>query len=209
MTATPARAADGPSELSLVVIQLMKGPVYRDDHERLWEPLMRLRSRVSDYVGVLGLRLEVDESDGYAYLRSLSDGEGETPFPRLVARHTLPFHVSLLLALLRKRLADFDASSAEARLVLSRDQLTEMLRLYMPESSDEVKTTRAIETHIRRVEELGFLQRLRGSDDQFEVRRILRAFVDGQWLSEFDRRLAEYVKSAAGGERAAAGDHEG
>jgi hypothetical protein len=209
VTATPARAADGPSELSLVVIQLMKGAVHRDDHERLWEPLMRLRSRVSDYVGVLGLRLEVDESDGHAYLRSLPDGVGETPFPRLVARHTLPFHVSLLLALLRKRLAEFDASSAEARLVLSREQVMDMLRLYMPESSDEVKTTRAVETHIRRVEELGFLRRLRGSDDQFEVRRILRAFVDGQWLSDLDRRLAAYVASAAGGEPGGAGEDEG
>ena len=26
----------------------------------------------------------------------------------------------------------------------------------------------------------------------FEVRRILKAFVDAQWLAEFDTRLAEY-----------------
>jgi hypothetical protein len=25
------------------------------------------------------------------------------------------------------------------------------------------------------------------------VRRVLKAFVDGQWLSEFDARLAEYA----------------
>jgi hypothetical protein len=25
------------------------------------------------------------------------------------------------------------------------------------------------------------------------VRRILKAFVDGQWLADFDRRLAEYA----------------
>lgn len=208
MTATPAGAADGPSELSLVVIQLMKGPLYRDSHERLWDPLLKLRSRVGDYVGVLGLRLEVDESDGYAYLRSLPDGEGETPYPRLVVRHTLPFHVSLLLALLRKRLAEFDASSAEARLVLSREQIVEMLRLYLPESSDEVKTARAIDAHIRRVEDLGFLQRLRGGEEQFEVRRIVRAFVDGQWLSDFDRRLAEYATGTGGEGTVAAGERD-
>jgi hypothetical protein len=148
----------------------------------------------------------VDESDGYAYLRSLPDGEGETPYPRLVVRHTLPFHVSLLLALLRKRLAEFDASSAEARLVLSREQIVEMLRLYLPESSDEVKTTRAIDAHIRRVEDLGFLQRLRGGEEQFEVRRIVRAFVDGQWLSDFDRRLAEYATGTGGEGTVAAGE---
>jgi hypothetical protein len=33
---------------------------------------------------------------------------------------------------------------------------------------------------------------LKGQDHQFEVRRILKAFVDAQWLAEFDRRLAEY-----------------
>jgi hypothetical protein len=209
MTATQTSTAGGPSELSLVVIQLMKGPLYRDSHERLWDPLLKLRSRVADYVGVLGLRLEVDESDGYSYLRSLPDGESEAPFPRLVVRHTLPFHVSLLLALLRKRLAEFDASSAEARLVLSRDRIVEMLRLYLPASGDEVKTSKAIDGHIRRVEDFGFLQRLRGSDEQFEVRRILRAFVDGQWLSDFDRRLAEYVAGTSQDDGASGGGDGG
>lgn len=206
MTATRPSAADGPSELSLVVIQLMKGALYRDSHERLWGLLAKLRSRVGDFVGVLGLRLEVDESDGYAYLRSLPEGESDTAFPRLVARHTLSFPVSLLLALLRKRLAEFDASSAEARLVLSRDQIVEMLRVYLPGSSDEVKTTKAIDGYIHRVEELGFLQRLRGGAEQFEVRRILRAFVDGQWLSDFDRRLDEYLASTASGDEPPRGD---
>jgi hypothetical protein len=196
VTAT-VRADDAPSELSLVVIQLFKGPLYRGTHERLWEPLVKLRSRVSDYVGVLGLRLEVDESDGYAYLRSHPDDDNEVQYPRLITRHTLPFHVSLLLALLRKRLAEFDASSSDARLILSREQIIELLRLYLPDSSDEVKTTRTVDAHIKRVEELGFLQRLRGDANQFEVRRIVRAFVDGQWLSDFDRRLDEYLESTA------------
>jgi hypothetical protein len=109
----------------------------------------------------------------------------------------LSFHVSLLLALLRKHLAEFDATSSDARLVLGRDQIIEMLRLYLPDSSDEVKTTRAIDAHIKKVEELGFLRRLQGDDDQFEVRRILRAFIDGQWLADLDRRLDEYIDDLA------------
>jgi hypothetical protein len=31
------------------------------------------------------------------------------------------------------------------------------------------------------------------------VRRILKAFVDAQWLSEFDARLAEYQTQLTGG----------
>jgi hypothetical protein len=180
-----------PSDLSLVLIQLMKGPVYRDTHERLWGHLLEIRHQVSDYVAVLGLNAVIDESEGYAYLRS-RPVDDDAEFPRLVARRALSFHVSVLLALLRKRLAEFDATSAEARLIISRDQMVEMLRLFMPDSSNDARLVDAIDAHINKVVELGFLRRLRDERDLYEVRRILKAYVDGQWLSEFDARLDEY-----------------
>lgn len=201
MTETPQRApsrTDGPTELSLVLIQLFKGPVYRDAHERLWEPLLKLRASISDHVGVLGLRLEIDETDGYAFLRSLPDTDDAEGFPRLISRHTLSYHVSLLLALLRKRLAEFDAHSSESRLVLSRDQIIEMISIYLPDASDEVKTGRSIDRYIKQIEDLGFLRRLRGEDDQYEVKRIIRAFIDGQWLADLDRRLDDYLSAFRG-----------
>jgi hypothetical protein len=195
---TASTLSPGPSDLSLVVVALFKGPLYRDIHEQLWPLLLRLRSRVADHVGVVGLRLEIDESEGYAFLRSLRDDETDVEYPRLVTRHTLGFQTSLLIALLRKRLAEFDATSSDVRLVLSRDQIVEMLRVYLPSAADDVRTVRAVEVHIKKAEELGFLHRLRGQEDQYEVRRIIRAFVDGQWLSDFDERLREYVELAAG-----------
>ncbi len=56
---------EAPSELSLVVIQLLKGPLYRESHDKLWDSMLKLRAPVADYVGVLGLLLEIDESDGW------------------------------------------------------------------------------------------------------------------------------------------------
>ena len=44
-----------------------------------------------------------------------------------------------------------------------------------------------IDAHIQKVVELGFLRRLRGQEDEYEVRRILKAFVDAQWLGDFER----------------------
>jgi len=184
---------DRTNEQSLVLIQLFKGPLYRDAHERLWQPMINRRAAIGDYVGVLGLQLDVDESDGHAFLRTKPEGDDESGLPRLVSRHSLSFHVSLLLALLRKLLAEFDATSSDARLVISRDQIVEMLRIYLPDSTDEVKTARAIDGHIKRIDDLGFIRRLPGDDDQYEVRRILRAFVDGQWLGDLDQRLDEYI----------------
>ncbi|HMR96238.1 MAG TPA: DUF4194 domain-containing protein [Microthrixaceae bacterium] len=182
-----------PAELSLLVIQLLKGPIYREVHDKLWEPLGRNRRRVADHVGVLGLRLEIDETDGFAYLRSLRDGESDIEYPRLIARHSLSFTTSLLIALLRKRLLEFDTASTEARLILSRDQIIELYRVYAPAGLDDIKLARHVDSHIGRTVDLGFLHKLRGTTDQFEVRRILRAFVDGQWLSQFDERLAAYL----------------
>jgi hypothetical protein len=182
----------GPSPLSLVLIQLFKGPLYRDTHEKLWESLLTLRHPVGDHVAVLGLQVEIDESEGYAFLRSrMSDDDIE--FPRLVARRTLPFHVSLLLALLRKRLLEFDSSSSDPRLVVHRDDIVEMLRVFLPESSNEARLTDSIDASINKVVDLGFLRRLRSDPNTYEVRRIIKAFVDGQWLSSLDRALEEYL----------------
>lgn len=192
MSAPDAGTSAG-SELSLAVVNLLKGPVYRDTHERPWALLLSHRSEVTDYVAVLGLQVHVDEAEGYAYLRSRPADEGTDDTPRLVARRPLSFSVSMLLALLRRRLAEFDASSSDTRLVLSRDQVVEMLRLYLPETTNEARLVDNIETNINRVVEMGFLRRLRGQNDLYEVRRIIKAYVDGQWLSDFDARLEEYV----------------
>jgi Domain of unknown function (DUF4194) len=180
------------SDLSPVVIQILKGPVYRDTHEVVWSALLKQRAQVSDFVAVLGLRVEIDESDGYAYLRSRDD-DAAAELPRLVSRHKLPYHVSLLLALLRKRLVEFDAASTEGQLVLTTGELVEMMRMYLPDATNEVKVQREIETAITRAQDLGFLRQLRGSADEFEVRRILRAFVDGQFLADLHTQLDDYL----------------
>ena len=43
---------------------------------------------------------------------------------------------------------------------------------------------------------MGFLRRLPGGNDTFEVKRLLKAFVDAQWLADFNERLAVYRKHA-------------
>ncbi|HUY45805.1 MAG TPA: DUF4194 domain-containing protein [Streptosporangiaceae bacterium] len=199
-----SNAAAAEPGLSLAVTQLMKGVVYRDAHDRAWRHLMHLPSQVRDYVAVLGLQVVLDEAEGYAFLRQRpeEDGTGEDrpPLPRLIPRRSLSFHVSLLLALLRKRLAEFDAQGSDTRLMLSRKQIAEMLRLFLPASSNEARLADQIDSHLNKASELGFLRSVKGSEQVYEVRRILKAFVDGQWLADFDRRLAEYEEFLAGTE---------
>lgn len=178
--------------LSPVLILLFKGVLYRDDQAGAWQDLLRLQAQVRDHAGVFGLELILDEAEGYAYLRQRPTEEGEEELPRLVPRRQLSYPVSLLLALLRKKLAEHDATGCDPRLILSREQIADMLRLFLPETGDEVRLMSRMDSHIKRVVELGFLRRLRGQEERFEVRRILAAFVDAQWLAEFDQRLADY-----------------
>lgn len=193
-------AITSAADLSSVVIPLLKGVCYRDGDAGLWNALLELQARIRDYVAVLGLVLVLDEAEGYAFLRARpEDEEDDTPkLPRLVARRPLSFPVSLLLALLRKKLAESDAGGADTRLILTREQITELIRVFLPAGSNEAKATDQIETHINKIVELGFLRRLKpGPGKQegpvaFEVQRILKAFVDAQWLADFDARLATY-----------------
>ena len=185
-------------QLSPLLIALFKGVLYQDRSPELWQGLIKLQAPVQDYIGVLGLELIFDEAEGYAYLRQRLPVEGESERPRLVTRRQLSYPVSLLLVLLRKKLAEHDASAAEPRMILHREQLVDMMRVFLPDTANEAKLMDRIDAHINKVVELGFLRRLRGQATQFEIRRILKAFVDAQWLAGFEDKLEEYGEHIAG-----------
>ncbi len=193
-------------DLSRLLVLLLKGVVYRESDVGSWAQLVTLQARSRDYLVVLGLDLTIDEAEGYAFVRSRATevdqeaaDDGRATVPRLVARRQLSFAVSLLLALLRRKLAEFDARDGESRLVLSRADIVDLLRVFLPDRADEAKLFSQIDTHIQKVVDLGFLKRLGGAHatgtPMYEVRRIIKAFVDAQWLADFDTRLIEYRES--------------
>lgn len=196
----PEPAGRTPDGLPLVVTKLFKGVVYRDADEKLWQRLMELSAQTRDHVAVLGLELVLDDAEGYAFLRSSPDADPE--LPRLIPRRQLTFHVSLLLALLRARLAEFDQQNSETRLIMTTAQIGDMVSVFLPESSNEARILDQLATNIKKVTELGFLRKLRGQDGSYEVARILKAYVDAQWLEEFDARLADYRTELEGGKSA-------
>ncbi|MDP2787966.1 MAG: DUF4194 domain-containing protein [Pseudomonadota bacterium] len=204
MAEAEIESAAATNDLSALVILLLKGVIYQETDAGLWHALLNLQARVRDYVAVLGLELALDEAEGYAFLRARQTSEDAAgpKLPRLVTRRPLSFAVSLLLALLRKKLAEFDASGGDTRLVLSRDEIVELVRVFLPESSNEARLIDQIETHLNKIVELGFLRKLKAAAGQtaaFEVRRILKAFVDAQWLADFDARLAAYQAQLGAG----------
>ena len=122
--------------------------------------------------------------------------------PRLLQRRPRSYPVSLVLVLLRcswlnsTRPAAIPACSSAATTSPTRSAY-----------SCPIPPTRRlldrIDAHRAKVVELGILRRLRGPDGQYEVRRILKACVDVQWLDEFARRINAYAAHAAATEERA------
>jgi len=177
---------------------LLKGIVYRDENAEAWNSLLGLQRAVRDHVAVLGLELEIDEAEGYAFLRSRPEGEGDPDqnLLRLIPRRPLSYQASLLLALLRKKLAEFDATGGDTRLILTRDDVADMLRIFLPDNANEAKLIDRLDTPLNQIVNLGFLRKLGGaaadSQPRYEIQRILKVFVTADHLDDLDQKLAEY-----------------
>jgi hypothetical protein len=184
------------NELSDVLVALLKGVVYSDVAEQLWRELLKLQGGARDYLRLLGLDLVIDEAEGYAYVRQSDEaGDETTAVRRLIPRRPLSYPASLLLVLLRKRLAQHDAHGGETKLVLTREQIVELLRVFLSAGSNEAKLEDQIDRHIERIVELGFLRPMKEGDASlFEVRRILRAFVSADWLADLESSYRDHAQ---------------
>lgn len=188
-------AAQG-NELPSILVGLLKGVVYREHAPALWRDLLNLQGGARDHLRLLGLDLIIDEAEGYAFLRqSDADAAGtDEVAPRLIPRRPLGYPVSLLLVLLRKRLSQHDAQGGETRLVLSREQMVDMMRTFLASGTNEAKLEDQIERHVARVEELGFLRKMKEDEDLYEVRRTLRAFVNADWLADLETAYRDHAQ---------------
>lgn len=180
-------------ELSEVVIHLMKGILYKDDKPKIWQSMEHAEGAVLDYLATINLDLHIYESDGFAYLQSKEQEEGTPPLPRIMARRPLSYPVSLMLALLRRKLTEHDTYSSEPRLIIGVEEFTNMVSAFFPTSNNEVKVLKRLDANLLRISDLGFIRFLDAKKDKFEVKRILKAYIDAQWLSDFDGKLAEYL----------------
>ncbi len=179
-------------QFSRAMVALFKNVVFKENDSTVWQTIIEQRYKMEDYVSKIGLTLIIDEMDGYAYLKQRIYSEGEHAVPRLIPRFPLSYPVSLLLVLLRKRLLEFDTKTGDQRLIMSRMQIAEHMRLFLKDTTNEAKLVTDIDKYIDRVEKMGFLRRLRNNDDSFEVQRILRSFINAEWLQNINENLAVY-----------------
>ena len=192
--ARPIRA-----DLPLAVTSLMKGVVYRDTHEKAWRHLIPLQSQVRDYVATMGLAVVVDEAEGYAFLRSRpDDGDGDD------ARHSAADSPPLAVAPCQPAAR---AAAQKARRIRRAGQRHPARADRDPDRrhgpgipaprDQRGQAGRPDRRAARQGRRAGFPAAAQGRRC-YEVRRVLKAFVDAQWLAGLDEQLARYAAELSG-----------
>lgn len=186
---------------STAAIKLMKGVITRTDDEELWDVIVKNERKLGDYFRILNLKLQLDKDNGYCYMAMLQE-EGSENLPNLVRRSRLGKYESLILVLLRKKLYELPEFSEQT--VITRGEIYGELESFIKNKTNEVLELGKVDKAIKKILDIGFIRKLRGKDDHFEVLRIIESFVEAQWMNKLDELLDSYEEyfneSLEGGE---------
>ncbi len=185
-------------EKSAVQIKLLKDPIYRAKHKDLWLWLERDQFQIREFFQQIGLSLLLDDVEGYAFLKQqeFDSEEGALELPRLITRRQLSFGQTLLLVLLRKRLAEHDSEESSPRLIVNRSEMQQWLVGFYPEVSNQVKQQKDFNALINKVKEMGFISVLVNHQDEFEVQRIIKALINAEQIVSLLDMLAQVHDNA-------------
>lgn len=185
-----------PPDYAPVVLKLLQGVIYSDDPH--WDRLQSYLIPIKEYFSKIGLQVQNYETEGFAYLEQpdYDPTDGGEPLPRLTIRRQLTFKVTVLCVLLREQLRRFDISDKTGRLVLSIEEIRDLLQPYFLQGNNEEKFRQEIDKLVEKVVEFGFLKRLSGQDENYEVRPILKAKIDAEMLESLKQKLERHANSS-------------
>lgn len=179
------------SGYSLSLITLLKGILY--SHQKMaWENLLQYEPEVKKYFSAIGLDVYMDKSEGYAYLQQV-ELEEESDLPKLAEKRQLNFFTSLLCIVLRKYLLEQDAQGGSVRAIISRQEIIQRTRSFLPSASDEAKQQDKILSTINKVIDIGFLRELEDDANSYEIHRIIKGFVNVEVIDDMLHRLERHA----------------
>lgn len=180
------------------IIKLLQGVIYNDDKE-LWDNLIKYHVPIKEYFKVIGIDVLIYETEGFAFLKQKQfDESQEINLPNLIEKRQLSYPVTLLCVLLVEKIIEFDATEGDStRLIVDKDEIKEMLRIFLPDKTNEVKLIDNIDENINKLVKYGFLRKLNDTESKYEVKRILKVKVPVETLLEVKSKLEEYAKLIA------------
>lgn len=179
-----------------VKVRLLQDAVYSEETD-LWTTLLRYQQHIENYFHEIGLELVVHEQDGFAYVKQ-ADGEDGGGIPRLFRRDKLTKGVAIIGVILREQLLHFDEKiHDETKLIIRKDEILQLAAPFFPETNDEIRADKRLETAMNKAEELGLLRKLSvpEGEDRYEVRRIVKARFPVEVLKELRDQLQNHVNT--------------
>jgi len=177
---------------SQAAVRLLQGVVESDDG-RVWNVLLSNVSQLETHFVRLGLRLVIDESEGFAYLRQLTAEEapdGYDTLPKLFRATRLSYGQTLACVLLRDVLRRFEEEETrDERFVVEELPLLDSWKVFFPGLNDEVKLRRDLRAALHKLEELGFVRQFGHAGESWEVRKILKARLNADTVQHLHQEL--------------------
>jgi len=161
-----------PLDTRRALVQLLTGPsIDERRHSKLWPVLLRDQNVIRKYLSELFLELVIDNDLQVAFTRQADTGELE--IPKLLRRSQLTFIDSILLLYLRQQLAR--AQTHDDRAAVSKEEIVEHLAMYdKTGNTDKAGFDKRIHASIEKMKKHYILQKIRSSDDRFEVSPALK-----------------------------------
>lgn len=178
-----------PLDTRRALVQLLTGPSLEERrHPKLWPVLVRdeavIRSRLSE----LFLDLVLDPDLKVAFTRQADVGELDCPV--LLRRAQLTFIDSILLLYLRQRLSQADARGERA--VIAVDEMEDYLRAFeRSASTDRAGFAKRVAASIEKIKKHSILQKIRASEDRFEISPTLKLLFSAEAIQELTRLYRE------------------
>ncbi len=181
-----------------VIIKLLQGPLYADD-KNIWRELSAWQSAIQEYFGKIGMELIISEQDGFArVLQPEADENDDNPLPRLMKKQSLNYEATLLAVILREGLEENDVKSDGRKFYLTQKEIKERIELFYKEHNNKSKLWKDLSKPINSLLNIGILKLNREDvankdNNQYEIKRIIKAFISNDKLEEIKNRLSNYV----------------
>lgn len=181
-----------------VIIKLLQGPIYSDD-KATWRDLQSWQSGIQEYFARIGIELVISEADGFARIVQPEADEAEdNPLPRLMRKQTMNYEATLLCVILREMLEEFDVKSESSRLFVTQKDIKERIELFYQEQTNKSKLWKELSRPINTLVGIGILKLTREDtvnrdNNQYEVKRIIKAVASNEKLEQIKNKLATHV----------------
>ena len=115
-------------------------------------------------------------------------------------KQAISYEATLLSVILREGLEEFDVKSEGTKYFLTQKEIKERIELFYKEQSNKSKLWKELSRPIASLLNIGILKlnredTINKDNNQYEIKRIIKAFISNDKLEEIKNKLNGYVNT--------------